>query len=329
MSICFIACDKINIDMSKYENVDYDLKCIWDKAPHCAFTSLIDYDGKYYCCFREANSHIPYRNGGYGVIRILESSDGDNWYSVCVIEDHNYDLRDPFMSITPDNRLMLLCGCEIVDQLDNLIVKPAKVCFFSSTQSIRDAEYDAYYINIEESQEYSSYWLWKVTWYNGVAYGCAYKNGLHPILVQSCDGINFNVITELQIMGNEADIEFVNDDMVIVCRPMDDVDKGFVCVSSFPYQDWDYRRTDYLIHCPDILFINNHRLLVAGRGVNGMTIFGLDDNLYPLKYLPSDGDAGYPSLIYDEYNQNIYVSYYTTISTTQIYMAKFFVQDLL
>ncbi|MFR4025607.1 MAG: hypothetical protein ACLTZY_07780 [Alistipes indistinctus] len=29
---------------------------IWDQAPHSAFTGLIDYEGKLYCCFREAKA---------------------------------------------------------------------------------------------------------------------------------------------------------------------------------------------------------------------------------------------------------------------------------
>lgn len=44
---------------------------IWDQAPHSAFTGLIDYEGKLYCCFREAKSHVPQLTGEDGKIRIL------------------------------------------------------------------------------------------------------------------------------------------------------------------------------------------------------------------------------------------------------------------
>ena len=328
--MCFVACDKPGIEMSKYENVDYELQCIWNQAPHCAFTSIIEYDGRFYCCFREANTHIPYPGGGYGVIRILESLDGDNWYSACVIGDFNYDLRDPHMSITPDNRLMIICGCSVLDQFSALNVRPSKVCFFSSSQSISMAQYEEHYVNIDGNQDYSSYWLWKTTWHDGIVYGCAYQNGNFPILVKSFDGINYTVITELPMFGSEADIDFIADDMVIVCRPINNADQGFVGTSSPPYIDWSYKQTDCMIHCPDILSISGVGLYVAGRSDYGTTIFRIEENIiHPVKYLPSDGDSGYPGMLYDKYNDELLVSYYTTPSTTQIYLAKFLVSDIL
>lgn len=322
ISICAISCGKYDVDMSKYLNVDYDLNCIWDKASHCAFTSLVEFNGNFYCCFREANSHIPYRNGGYGIIRILESSDGNEWYSVCVIEDAQYDLRDPYMSITPDNRLMLICGRLVIDQMDNRIIQHGKVCFFDSAQSIRDSIYEAYDISIENNENDLSYWLWKVKWHNGIAYGVAYNDIDTPILVKSIDGIAFSIITELPMQVNECDIDFIGNDMILVCRPKHDYDMGFVGMAAYPYNDWRYAKTKHRIHSPDILILDDI-VLVAGRGDIGTTIFQLNDNIIsPIKVLPSDGDFGYPGIIYDRYNNNVCVSYYTTISTSKVYFAR-------
>ena len=32
---------------------------IWDRAPHSAFTDLVDFNGRFYCTFREGSGHVP------------------------------------------------------------------------------------------------------------------------------------------------------------------------------------------------------------------------------------------------------------------------------
>src|SRR5207244_2147607 len=79
---------------------------IWDKAPHSAFTDLLRWRGKWYCVFREAEAHV----GGDGKLRVLESTDGKSWQAVALIAEDGIDLRDPHLSITPDDRLMIVAG---------------------------------------------------------------------------------------------------------------------------------------------------------------------------------------------------------------------------
>src|SRR6187397_370910 len=74
---------------------------IWDKGPHNAFTDLIRWRDKWYCTFREADAHV----GGDGKLRVLESADGTAWKPVGLVEEAGIDLRDPHLSITPDDRL--------------------------------------------------------------------------------------------------------------------------------------------------------------------------------------------------------------------------------
>ena len=77
---------------------------IWDRATHNAFTSLIEFNGKMYCTFRESNGHVSDINGS---IRVIASDDTQNWYSVALISELGVDLRDPELSVTSDNRVML------------------------------------------------------------------------------------------------------------------------------------------------------------------------------------------------------------------------------
>jgi hypothetical protein len=79
---------------------------IWDAAPHNAFTDLLRWHDKWYCTFRESEKHV----GGDGKIRVIESPGGETWRSKALIAEQGIDLRDPKLSITPDDRLMILCG---------------------------------------------------------------------------------------------------------------------------------------------------------------------------------------------------------------------------
>src|SRR5690349_2860977 len=78
-----------------------EAKRIWDTAPHSAFTSLVRFNDAFYCCFREASKHV---GGTDGKIRVIKSVDGNKWETVALLEKSTIDLRDPQLSITPDNR---------------------------------------------------------------------------------------------------------------------------------------------------------------------------------------------------------------------------------
>ncbi len=71
---------------------------IWDQAPHNAFTDLIRFQNKWFCIFREGETHA---GADSGKIRVSESDDGDRWASAALISEEGIDLRDPKLSITP------------------------------------------------------------------------------------------------------------------------------------------------------------------------------------------------------------------------------------
>ena len=82
------------------------VKKIWNQAPHNAFTDLVRWNDQFCCAFREGRGHVSTD----GKIRVLRSKDADTWTSTGLIALNGYDLRDAHLSITPDNRLMLLGG---------------------------------------------------------------------------------------------------------------------------------------------------------------------------------------------------------------------------
>jgi len=83
-----------------------EVKKIWDRAPHNAFTDLIWWNGRFWCVFRQGRGHVS----ADGKIRVLVSKDADVWEPTALVVLEGYDLRDPHVSITPDNRLMLVGG---------------------------------------------------------------------------------------------------------------------------------------------------------------------------------------------------------------------------
>ena len=50
---------------------------IWDAAPHNAFTDLLRFRDRWWCTFREAESH----GDSIGTLRVLVAEDGDTWSS--------------------------------------------------------------------------------------------------------------------------------------------------------------------------------------------------------------------------------------------------------
>ena len=84
---------------------------IWDRAPHSAFTDLIRFQNRWYCIFREAESH----GGSIGKLRVLTSRDGGKWESAALLVEEGIDLRDPKLSIMPDGRLMMVAGGTVYD----------------------------------------------------------------------------------------------------------------------------------------------------------------------------------------------------------------------
>src|SRR5437868_4895659 len=76
---------------------------ISDAAPHSAFTDLTYFKDYWFCVFREGAAHVS----SDGAICVLESADAQKWERAAKLSRADGDLRDPKLSITPENRLML------------------------------------------------------------------------------------------------------------------------------------------------------------------------------------------------------------------------------
>lgn len=322
-SFCFFsltACEKEDISDPV---VDY-LSVIWDKAPHCAFTDLVEYEGRYYCCFREGWDHIPKSSTEYGRIRILVSLDGTTWSSAAYIDYPDYDIRDPKLCVTTDNRLMLSFGCASI--LNNSYgFNRTMVSFFSSIAQDGSLVFTSPIpVTIDKKPQLSSLFLWRVVWRKGNAYGIAYMTGQGAYLIESQDGINYNVISRLNFDPecNEADMEFLpNNDLMVVIRS--NLGKGYLATSSYPYKQWSSNQLNYRLHCPEIISLRN-RQFVAGRGLSGISLYFIDgQNLKEIYTFPAKGDYGYPGLV--EVNGQLWMSFYRS---NKIYFSKIKISEI-
>jgi len=134
-----------------------EVRKIWDKGAHNAFTDLVRWNEKFYCAFREGRGHVSTD----GKIRVLESKDANLWESAVLAALGGYDLRDAHLSVTPDGRLMLMGGAA-PRKKDNQAAPTGTFVSFS-----QDGErWIRPQIVVQQGR-----WLWRVTWHKGNAYG--------------------------------------------------------------------------------------------------------------------------------------------------------------
>lgn len=293
---------------------------IWDAGAHNAFTDLIRWHDRWYCTFREADAHV----GGDGRIRVLVSADGETWKSAALIAETGIDLRDPKFSIAPDDRLMIVAGGSVYEG-KRLVSRQPRV-LFSSDGSAWSAP-----LGILAEGD----WLWRVTWYDGRAYGVTYKSEpggsseWTATLVSSADGRTFDRVTTFDVKGrpNETTLRFMPDGEMIalVRREAGDL-KAWLGRSRAPYTTWTWRETPQQVGGPNFIRLPDGELWASGRSYPGgpKTVIArltLDGGYEPVVTLPSGGDTSYAGMVW--HDGLLWVSYYASHEgKTAIYLAR-------
>jgi hypothetical protein len=188
------------------------------------------------------------------------------------------------------------------------------------------------------------FWLWRVTWHKGKAYGIGFKGqGYESVpmrLYSSNDGKKFDTLVErLFDVGwpNETSIVFDGDTAYCLLRR--DAVSGFstsaqLGISQPPYLKWEWKDLGVRIGGPHMILLPDHRLVAAVRrghyGDHGgwtparTSLFWIDPQAGKFTEclkLPSGGDTSYAGLVF--YNGLLWVSYYSSHEgKTAIYLAK-------
>jgi len=297
------------------------VKKIWDKGAHNAFTDLIRFQDKWYCAFREADGHVK----GDGKLRVIVSPDGEAWESAALLAEEGIDLRDPKLSVTPDNRLMVLAGGSVY-RGGKLVGRQPRAAFsgdgrkWTPTQRI-----------LSEGE-----WLWRVTWREGRAYGVAYNAPADKSkaadwslrLVASRDGVNYEEIAKLDVPDrpNETTLRFRdNGEMIALVRREGGNTFGWIGVSQPPYKSWQWHETKHRLGGPNFIQLPDGSFWAAGRshpgGVKTVLVRFGPETYQPVLTLPSGGDCSYPGLVW--HDGLLWMSYYSSHEgKTSIYLAR-------
>jgi predicted GH43/DUF377 family glycosyl hydrolase len=289
------------------------LKMIWNKAPHNAFTDLVRYNDKWYCTFREGEKHV----GGDGRIRVIVSSDGETWESAALFEIEGIDLRDPKLSITPANKLMLHIGGSIYAGGKRTGFSPAVA--FMDKAGIWSGLSE---INIKDK------WPWRPFWMGETAYCVAYDTVAS--LYRTDDGIRYEKIIGLEPHNFPNEAAFCKgpgDTLMLLLRRETGDRHAWTGRAVSPYTEWKWKDSNWSLGGPALINVPGKGIFAGGRCTfdkMSRTVIGkiTEHGFFPLFILPSGGDCSYPGLVYHE--GFLWVSYYSTHNNnTSIYLAKF------
>jgi len=302
-------------ELSRIESVK-----IWDRAPHNAFTDLVRFQNRWFCVFREGDKHVS----PDGALRVITSTDGDNWESAALLTKDDADLRDAKISVTPRGQLMLSGAGAMHDKSEH------------THQSFAWFSDDGYtWIGPFETGD-PDFWLWRTTWHNGndygIGYGCNHDRWIR--LYTSVDGKSYRILVDHlfdQGYANESCIVFKGDTAFCLLRRDGDLNTGMIGTSFPPYTQWHWRDLGVRIGGPEMIVMKDGSLLAAVRLYNNRqgqpvhtalcAIDPFTGTLEEKLALPSGGDTSYAGM--QLFGNRLWVSYYSSHEKkTSIYLAK-------
>ena len=211
------------------------------------------------------------------------SSDATRWESIALVREEGIDLRDPKLTVTPDDRLMIVAGGSVYDGM-TLVGRQPRVAFSKDGR-----EWTPPRRVLSEGE-----WLWRVTWHEGRCYGVTYNasmrgtdearaaaaSGTAPPgpadwklkLVASHDGLEYDVITHLDVPGhpNETTLRFLRGgEMIALVRREGGNRFGWIGSSRAPYTDWSWKETTHRLGGPNFIVLPDGTLWAAGRSYPG------------------------------------------------------------
>jgi len=178
-----------------------------------------------------------------------------------------------------------------------------------------------------------NFWLWRVTWHDGKAYGVGYDTagGRLTRLYRSTTGRTFDVLVERLFdegSPSEASLAYLPDETCLCLLRRDGrPNSAMLGRARPPYTEWRWSDLGVPVGGPRLIVLADGRLLAAGRLYDGSvrtSLMWLQTDPPALKEwlkLPSGGDTSYPGLVV--YDGLLWVSYYSSHEgKTSIYLAK-------
>ena len=297
----------------------YSVKRIWGGEKYCAFTSLVENDGVYYCSFREGENHYDSSGKTVGSVRVIISRDGNEWESAALFSKEGYDLRDPHMCVMKDGTLMMImAACRYSE--GSLMECIPMVSFCSDGKDFSSPEP----VVFKDSLSHGFDWLWDIKWKDDAGWSASYGNdvdGRFLRLYKTSDGRSFELVADLgadigvEEFPNEVAVEFLPDGrMALIVRSDEGSRRGWWGTAEAPYTEWKWKRLLYSVGGPDFVpygdgIIAVSRLYVSFNNKTAVFLGDCDGNLDTKLLLPSGGDTSYPGMILKD--KELWVSYYS------------------
>ncbi|NMH59671.1 hypothetical protein [Alteromonas ponticola] len=292
---------------------------------HSAFTDLVKVNDKLVCCYRQATNHIS----GDGRIEVTVTDLELKVLTRQIISFPDSDLRDPKLSIDDNGRIYLLAYARI-NATEQSCSSTRWVSWFSDNGLTWSSPH---FFGT------SGWWLWRIRWYQGQAYGFAYNRLQNRIDLYSGHPRKAMYLHKSHALSlrdhklgypNESDLLFDEDGSMwaLVRRDADSFSAQLGCAKA-PYRQWQWQDLDTYIGGPVLHALSADSALVAGRiwqnnrpqtAIWHLTL--KDAKLTHLLTLPSAADNSYPGIVL--YGDTCYLSYYSghIDRSTRVYVAK-------
>lgn len=266
-------------------------------SQHAAFTDLSHFDQAWYCVFRVGSTHMSLD----GHIVVLHSTDSIEWQEHSRLSWQGGDLRDPKLSVSPNNQLILTAGIRWAvpsahkNSLSSVgwTLLSAGVSAKRSTESGSDDCNKQNRVNAESGegernsaqsdQAWSdpvinlqqSTWRWATTWHQGHAYSVGYgANDLQGCLYRSADGLHWEAwvkpfFPDARIYSNESSL--VSDGQTMRCLTRRDAVGGAQAILGCAIDTlkvWQWKTLPLAIGGPKLLRLSNDEWVMAVRRIH-------------------------------------------------------------
>lgn len=296
-----------------------EVRRIWSRARHNAFTDLIRHRGRWFCAFREGRGHVC----DTGKLRVITSEDGQTWRSAALMDWKGGDVRDAKLSVTADGRLMLNGAVRFLEPVDGQVHQ--SITWLSAEGQHWKGTFRVADPNV---------WMWSVTWHEDVGYGIGYstKGRRFIRLYHSRDGKTWEMLADDLFPGgtyaNETSLVFTDEDMCFCLLRRDSHGAtAQLGTARPPYTKWSWQDLGVRIGGPKMIRLPDGRLLATVRLYDKKVrtsvcwIDAQKGRLTELLTLPSGGDTSYAGMVLHE--GLLWVSYYSSHEgKTSIYLAR-------
>ena len=296
-----------------------DVRRIWDKARHNAFTDLTRHQGKWYCAFREGQSHVC----DTGKLRIIASADGQTWEPVAQMAWDGGDVRDARLTVTAEGHLMLNGAVRLLKPVRGQTHQ--SVVWLSSNGTTWRGPHRIGDPNV---------WMWSAAWHKGVGYSVGYSTAAKRFirLYQTRNGEAWTRVADDLFPGgtyaNETSLVFLPDD-TCYCLLRRDSHGGTAQLGKAapPYGQWAWSDLGVRIGGPKMIRLPDGRFLATVRLYDKRVRTGLchvdiqNSRLEEILTLPSGGDTSYAGMVFHQ--GVLWISYYSSHEKkTCIYLAR-------